>query len=87
MAEEQATQQERAVVINGEEHKISDLSQEQINMINQLGDLEDKIRKITFTLVQAEGGRNYFMSLLTSSLAEDVSSDEDKPEAEASDGS
>ena len=30
--------QEQVVVINGEEHKVSDLSQEQINLLSQVAD-------------------------------------------------
>jgi hypothetical protein len=89
MAEEQATQQDRVVVINGEEHKIADLSAEQIGTLNQVADLESRIRQIAFNLAQAEGGRNYFMSLLTASLSkEPLSSEELEPApAEAVDGS
>lgn len=68
MADKEATQQEQVVVINGEEHNVSDLSQEQINLLNQVADLENKIRQVSFSLEQTQGARAFFMSQLTASL-------------------
>jgi gamma-glutamylcysteine synthetase len=62
------TENKQTVVINGEEHNVEDLSQEQVTLLNHVADLENKIRQISFNLDQAQGGRNYFMGLLTSSL-------------------
>jgi len=61
-------EQGQTVVINGEEHNVADLSQEQVTLLNHVADLENKIRQISFNLDQAHGGRNHFMSLLTASL-------------------
>ena len=61
-------EQEQTVVINGEEHNVADLSQEQVVLLNHVADLENKIRQISFNLEQAHGGRNHFMSLLTASF-------------------
>ena len=61
-------EQGQTVVINGEEHNVADLSQEQITLLNHVADLENKIRQISFNLDQAHGGRNHFMSLLTASF-------------------
>ena len=72
-------EQEQTVVINGEEHNVADLSQEQVVLLNHVADLESKIRQISFNLEQANGGRNYFMGLLTASFdakAEPVSAEE-----------
>ena len=66
MAKEKENKQ--TVVISGEEHNVADLSQEQITLLNHVADLENKIRQISFNLEQSNGGRNYFMSLLTESL-------------------
>jgi hypothetical protein len=60
--------EKQTVVINGEEHNVADLSQEQAVLLNHVADLENKIRQISFNLDQAHGGRNHFMSLLTSSF-------------------
>ena len=61
---------EQTVVINGEEHNVADLSQEQVVLLNHVADLENKIRTISFNLEQAHGGRNHFMGLLTASFEE-----------------
>ena len=68
MAKKEEEKQEQVVVINGEEHKVSDLSQEQINLLNQVADLESKIRQASFSLEQTQGARAFFMSQLTASL-------------------
>ena len=60
--------EKQTVVISGEEHNVEDLSQEQVVLLNHVADLENKIRQISFNLEQSNGGRNYFMSLLTESL-------------------
>jgi len=65
---EKETEQGQVVVINGEEHNVADLSQEQVALLNHVADLENKIRQIGFNLDQAHGGRNHFMSLLTASF-------------------
>jgi len=63
-------EQKQTVVINGEEHNVADLSQEQVVLLNHVADLENKIRTISFNLEQAHGGRNHFMGLLTASFEE-----------------
>ena len=60
--------EKQTVVISGEEHNVEDLSQEQVVLLNHVANLENKIRQISFNLEQSNGGRNYFMSLLTESL-------------------
>jgi len=68
MADKTKTENKQTVVINGEEHNVEDLSQEQVTLLNHVADLENKIRQIGFNLDQAHGGRNHFMSLLTASF-------------------
>jgi hypothetical protein len=70
MANKTETENKQTVVINGEEHNVADLSQEQVVLLNHVADLENKIRQIGFNLDQAQGGRNYFMGLLTASFEE-----------------
>ena len=70
MAKKEETENKQTVVISGEEHNVADLSQEQAVLLNHVADLENKIRQISFNLDQAHGGRNHFMSLLTSSFDE-----------------
>ena len=66
MAKEKENKQ--VVVINGEEHNVDDLSQEQVKLLNQVADLENKIRQARFSLEQTQGARAFFMSQLTASL-------------------
>ena len=70
MAKKEEKEQGQVVVINGEEHNVADLSQEQVTLLNHVADLENKIRQISFNLDQAHGGRNHFMGLLTASFEE-----------------
>ena len=70
MAKKEEKEQGQTVVINGEEHNVADLSQEQVTLLNHVADLENKIRQIGFNLDQAHGGRNHFMGLLTASFEE-----------------
>ena len=70
MAKKEEKEQGQVVVINGEEHNVADLSQEQVTLLNHVADLENKIRQISFNLDQAQGGRNHFMGLLTASVEE-----------------
>ena len=58
----------QVVVMNGEEHNVDDLSQEQVNVLNQVSDLQNKIRQASFSLEQTQGARAFFMSQLTASL-------------------
>ena len=59
---------EQTVSIDDTEYKVSDLSKEQVRLVNHVGDLDNKIRQIGFNLDQAQGGRQHFMGLLTESL-------------------
>ena len=61
-------EKEQTVSIDGTEHKVSDLSKEQVVLLNHVGDLDNKLKQIGFNLDQAQGGRQHFMSLLTESL-------------------
>ena len=76
MANKTETENKQTVVINGEEHNVADLSQEQVVLLNHVADLENKIRQISFNLDQAQGGRNYFMGLLTATFDEKVEPEE-----------
>ena len=60
--------EEPMVNINGTEHKISDLTEEQLVLVNHVADLENKMRSAKFNVEQLEGGRDYFMDKLNGSL-------------------
>ena len=68
MANKTETENKQTVVISGEEHNVDDLSQEQINLLNHVADIEGKIRQTGFAMEQLHGSRNHFMGLLTASL-------------------
>ena len=61
--------EEPMVNINGTEHKISDLTEEQLVLVNHVADLENKMRSARFNVDQLECGREYFMDKLNGSLA------------------
>tara|TARA_Y100001951_G_C11078491_1_gene149999 strand:- start:228 stop:431 length:204 start_codon:yes stop_codon:yes gene_type:complete len=60
---------EAKVNIDGKDYKASDLKPEQIDMVNHVSDLDNKLRSASFNLVQLQGGRKFFMNLLKESLA------------------
>jgi len=63
-------QKEQTITINDKEYKVSDLSQEQIMLVNHVADLDNKLGSARFNVEQLQGGRNHFMELLETSLAE-----------------
>jgi len=63
-------QKEQTVTINEVEHKVSDLTQEQLAYVNHVADLERKIASSQFNLDQLNIGRDAFMNMLTESLKE-----------------
>ena len=66
--------EEPKVSIEGKEYKVSDLTPEQVDMVNHVADLDNKLRSAQFNIVQLQGCRNFFMDMLNKDL------DEDKPE-------
>ena len=71
MAKKQTEKPEQTVTINDVEYKVSDLSEEQVTMVNHVADLDRKISSSKFNLDQLNIGRGAFMNLLTESLAEE----------------
>jgi len=63
--------EEPMVNIDGTEHKIGDLTEEQTMLVNHVADLENKMRSARFNVEQLEGGHSYFMDKLNESLASD----------------
>ena len=60
--------EEPKVNIDGTEYKVTDLSSEQVDMVNHVADLDNKLRSASFNVVQLQGGRNYLMEMLSGSL-------------------
>ena len=60
--------EEPMVNIEGTEHKMSDLTEEQLVLVNHVADLENKMRSARFNVEQLEGGHAHFMEQLNDSL-------------------
>jgi len=70
-------QKEQTITIDDTEHKVDDLTQEQITMVNHVSDLDRKLSSAQFNITQLQFGRDAFMSALTQSLkVEDVEAEE-----------
>ena len=68
MSKKQKENSEQTITINDVEHKVSDLSQDQITYINHINDLDRKIVSSQFNLDQLNVGKNAFMNALNESL-------------------
>jgi hypothetical protein len=64
-----AQRQAQTIVIDDQEYREDQLTEEQKLIINHLADLDRKIGSTQFNLDQLRVGRGAFMSMLTSSLA------------------
>ena len=60
--------EEPMVNINGTEHKISELTEEQLVLVNHVADLENKMRSAKFNVEQLGGGHAHFMEQLNNSF-------------------
>ena len=66
-------QKEQTITIDDVEHKVSDLTEQQVALVNHVSDLDRKIQSSQFNLDQLTIGRNAFMTLLTEAMkAEEV---------------
>ena len=73
-----ANQQPQIVSIDGVEHKVEDLTEQQTVLLNHVADLERKIGSTKFQLDQLSVGRDAFFTMLKAAL-------EAKPEEAVSD--
>ena len=78
MAKTQKEQPEQTVTIDDKEYKVSDLTEEQVALVNHVADLDRKIGSSQFNLDQLNVGRNAFMNLLTQSLNTDETDSEEE---------
>jgi septal ring factor EnvC (AmiA/AmiB activator) len=66
-------QKEQTITIDDVEHKVADLTEEQVALVNHVQDLDRKIGSSQFNIDQLNVGRGAFMNMLTESLkAEDA---------------
>ena len=63
-------QKEQTITINDTEHKVSDLTEQQVVVVNHIQDLDRKLSSAQFNLDQLNVGRNSFMDMLTNSFEE-----------------
>ena len=70
-------EQPQTITIDDKEYKVSDLTEEQVALVNHVADLDRKIGSSQFNLDQLNVGRNAFMNLLTQSLNTDETDSEE----------
>ncbi len=73
-------EQPQTITIDDKEYKVSDLTEEQVALVNHVADLDRKIGSSQFNLDQLNVGRNAFMNLLTQSLNTDETDSEEEEE-------
>jgi len=61
-------EKDQTITIDDKEYKVSDLTQEQIAMVNHVSDLDRKLSSAQFNIDQLNVGRGAFMNMLTESL-------------------
>ena len=71
MAKKQKEQPEQTITIDDKEYKVSDLTEEQVALVNHVADLDKKLNSARFNVDQLNVGRNAFMGLLKESLAKE----------------
>ena len=64
------TKKEQTITINDTEHKVSDLTEQQVVIVNHIQDLDRKLSSSQFNIDQLNVGRNAFMNMLTNSFEE-----------------
>ena len=64
-----AKNEKKTITVDGVEHNIEDLTEQQIAMVNHINDLDKKLSNLRFTLDQLNVGRDAFFKMLTDSLA------------------
>lgn len=63
-----ANQQSQIVTIDGVEHKLEDLTDQQQALLNHVADLDRKIGSTRFQLDQLQVGRDAFFAMLKTAL-------------------
>jgi len=78
MAKKQKEQPEQIITIDDKEYKVSDLTEEQVALVNHVADLDKKLGSARFNVDQLNVGRTAFMNLLTQSLNTDETDSEEE---------
>lgn len=61
-------EKDQTITLDDKTYKLSDLNQEQLNMVNHIQDLDRKIASAQFNLDQLIFGKNAFVDTLRASL-------------------
>ena len=61
-------QTEQTITIDDVEHKVSDLTEKQVTILNHINDLDRKIGSSQFNLQQLSFGKEAFVNALATSL-------------------
>ena len=62
------TKKEQTVTIDDVEHKVSDLTDEQVTILNHINDLGNKLNSMNFNRDQTQFGHDSFVKALKESL-------------------
>ena len=71
MAKEKQKEQKPVLNLDGEEHEIDSMSDEQKVMINHIADLDRKINTTQFNLQQLQFGKSAFVNAIKESLTKE----------------
>jgi len=63
-----AKDEKKTITVNGVEHNVDDLNEQQIAMVNHIADLDRKLSSARFNVDQLAFGREAFVNALASSL-------------------
>jgi catechol-2,3-dioxygenase len=66
MAEEPT--QKQMITINEKEHAVEDLTDEQKGMLQQIGNLDNKVGNLNMEMAQLQAARQFFVNSLSGSL-------------------
>ena len=65
-----AKDEKKTITVNGVEHNVEDLNEQQIAMVNHIADLDRKLSSARFNVDQLAFGREAFVNALSTSLEE-----------------
>ena len=64
-----AKDEKKTITVNGVEHNVDDLNEQQIAMVNHIADLDRKLASARFNVDQLQVGREAFVNMLSNSLS------------------
>ena len=63
-----AKDEKKTITVNGVEHNVDDLNEQQLAMVNHIADLDRKLSSARFNVDQLAFGREAFVNALAGSL-------------------